>query len=152
MATPWRGHSCLPRRDSSRRSVVFLTAAALVLPLLASAAEQDDIAYRALVQRAKTGDRTVDYRLMRLTCLKSSLCQPRGSLADLGAMNAAEKDREFDKVAEIGERLVSEGFVNMEAHVSLYEAYSELHDPGKAKLHLDLVTALLVSIMRSRRI
>jgi Domain of unknown function (DUF4919) len=158
----WRGHfltrarACLPRRDlrgadpcrASRRSVALLAAlAAIFLPL--TAAEQDDIVYRALVQRAKSGDRTVDYRLMRLTCMKSSLCQPRGSRPDLAALNAATKDHQLQKAVEIGERLIDEGFVNVEVHATLVKVYADLHDTEKSNFHLDMVAGMLRSIMSS---
>jgi hypothetical protein len=126
-----------------------LAVLAAFLPMLAVAAEQDDVTYRALVQRARSGDTTVDYRLLRLTCMKSDLCQPRGSKTDLGALTDAEKAGDLKKAAEIAEKLLDEGFVNLEAHASLSEIYQRLHDPEKAAFHFKMVLNMMLSIRNS---
>jgi hypothetical protein len=64
-------------------------------------------------------------------------------------MNGAVNDRRFEKIVEIAERIISRGFVNIEAHATCVNAYVEMHDALKAKFHLDVSTALLRSILNS---
>jgi hypothetical protein len=136
-----------------RRAIIFrsLLGMALwstgVLSIRAVAAQQDDVIYRALVDAAKAGDSSVDYRLMRLACMKSSLCQPRSSKAELQALTDAEKDPR--KLVEIGERLLDEGFVNIEVHATLAAGYAKLGETKKADFHLSMVASMLQSIQKS---
>jgi hypothetical protein len=50
---------------------------------------------------------------------------------------------------EIAERLISQGFVNIEAHADCVKAYEAIHDAAKSKFHLDVATALMRSILDS---
>lgn len=112
-------------------------------------AEQDDITYRTLVQRVMGGDFTVDFRSLRLACMKSSHCEPRGTKEDLGAMNSAEQNHQLNRVVEIAGKLIERGFVNLEAHATSAAAYAEMNEPAKAKFHRDVTTALTRSIFDS---
>jgi len=116
---------------------------------LGVAAEQDDIVYRTLVQRVRTGDFTVDFRSLRLACIKSSHCAPRGTRDELAALGQAVKNNQAKSVVEIAERLVEKGFVNIEAHASSIKPYTDLNNPAKAKFHRDVVTALVRSIFET---
>jgi hypothetical protein len=137
-------------RTTSRWLCILSIVAALgKAPFPLIGAEQDDAMYRALVQRVEGGDLAVDFRALRLACIKSSQCEPRGTKADLAAMNRAVSDREYDKIVGTGARLISQGFVNIEAHATLVGAYTALHDSVKAKFHLDVTTGLLRSILNS---
>jgi hypothetical protein len=129
--------------------IVAAGAAFASVSLPAIGAEQDDAVYRALVQRVEGGDFTIDFRSLRMACVRSNLCEPRGTKAGLVAMNRAVNDREYDKAAEIGEQIIGSGFVNIEAHATSAGAYTELHDLRKAKFHLDVTAALLRSILNS---
>ena len=131
-----------------RLSGILIVASGLSLSVsFAIAGEQDDVTYQALVQRVKGGDLSIDFRLLRLACVRSSLCEPRGTKADLGAMNRAVADHQPSKVVEIVERLVEQGYVNLEAHATAVQAYTQLNESVKAKFHLDVATALMRSIM-----
>jgi hypothetical protein len=137
-------------RTAFRWSRIFFVVCAFgTAPHPAIGAEQDDALYRALVQRVEAGDLTIDFRSLRMSCVRSSLCEPRGTKAGLAAMNRAVNDGEYDKVVGIGEQLISKGFVNIEAHATCVKAYAELHDPVKSKFHLDVTAGLLRSILNS---
>jgi hypothetical protein len=137
-------------RTTFRWSRIFFVVCAFGNPLhTAIGAEQDDALYRALVQRVEAGDLTIDFRSLRMACVRSSLCEPRATKAGLAAMNRAVSDREYDKVVEIGERLIRSGFVNIEAHATSASANVELHDSVRDKFHLDVTTALIRSILSS---
>jgi hypothetical protein len=131
-----------------RLSRILIVASGLSLSVsLATAGEQDDVTYQALVQRVKGGDLSIDFRLLRLACVRSSLCEPRGTKADLGAMRRAVADHQPSKVVEIDERLIEQGYVNLEAHATAVQAYIQLNESAKAKFHLDVATALMRSII-----
>jgi hypothetical protein len=127
-------------------SLIIIDASS-VLPT--QAAGKDDAVYSDLVRRVKNGDFTVDFRALRFACLKSDLCQPRGSKQDLGELQQATRDHQFQKVLEVAKKMIDEGFVNIEAQSAASGAYGELRDPGKAKFHLDVATALMRSILAS---
>src|SRR5580698_3216726 len=105
-------------RTAFRWLLILFVVCALKVPFSAMCAEQDDAVYRALVQRVEGGDFTIDFRSLRMACVRSSLCEPRGTKADLGALNRAEQDREYEKVVEIAEQIINRGFVNLEVHAT----------------------------------
>src|SRR5580658_5821181 len=137
------------RRACRWLHILPAVAALASVSLPAIGADQDGALYRTLVQRVEAGDLTIDFRSLRMSCLRSSLCEPRATKADLAAMNRAVNDREYDKVVEIGELLISRGFVNIEAHATCARANAELHNLVRAKFHLDVTAALLRSILNS---
>ncbi len=139
------------RANLFRKSVAaFLLAAGLrLISSAAYGAEQDDTVYQNLVQRVEGGDFTVDFRALRLACIRSSQCDPRGKKADLVAMNRAVDDRDFRATIEVAERLIRQGFVNAEAHATCVAAYLAIHEPVKSKFHLDVTKALVRSILTS---
>ncbi len=128
-------------------SITALAALLVARPTFAS--EDDDAVYRGLVQRVQSGDFTVDFRALRMACMKSTLCQPRGSKADLALLNRAVNAHDYAKAIEIGERLIDQGLVNIEVHATLVKVYEDLHQPEKSKFHLDVTKALLRSILES---
>jgi hypothetical protein len=129
---------------------ILIVASILSLSALhAMAGEQDDVTYQALVGRVKGGDLSIDFRSLRLACIRSNLCEPRGTKADLALMNRAVADHEPRSVVEVAERLIEKGYVNMEAHATAVQAYTQLNESAKAKFHLDVTVALLRSIMSS---
>jgi hypothetical protein len=128
---------------------LILCSVVATLGLPGVGANRDDVEYRNLVDRVKSGDLSIDFRQLRLACLKSSLCEPRGTKADLGAMSEAEEKHHVLEEIQIGNKLLDKGYANVEVHATLAAAYQQIGDTPKAKLHLDVVTALLRSILRS---
>lgn len=112
--------------------------------------EEDSTTYQELVKRVRGGDLTMNFHSLRLSCIKSTNCQPRGSTSELADLNRASNNRDWGQVVEIAERLIDQGFVNAEAHASVVKAYTELHEPTKAKFHLDVTMALMHSILDNR--
>ena len=110
------------------------------------AAEEDDVTYRTLVERVKGGDLTVDFRALRLACMKASHCEPRGSKADLTVLSS----QDYRKAVQVAEKLIDEGFVNIEAHATAAGLYAELNEPEKAKVHFAITLALMGSIMTGK--
>ena len=120
--------------------------ALLFAPSASRGAEQDDATYRTLLERVKEGDLTIDFRALRFACMKASHCEPTGSLADLTAMSVEDPR----KVVAVAEKLVEDGFVNLEAHATAAGAYTQLNNAEKANTHFAITLALMASIMRSR--
>ncbi len=108
---------------------------------------QDDATYREFVKRVQAGDFTVDFRALRLACMKSAQCQPRATKADLMELNRAEAANDLHRVVEIAERLIQEGFVNLDAHATCSEVHERLNEPRKAQFHLNVTNALIRSIL-----
>jgi hypothetical protein len=134
-------------KEMSSPKNILLPLLALCLAPLLSAGPEDDRAYQQLADRAKNGDMTVDFRAMRLACLKASQCFPRSTKAELLSFNPPGQDPK--KSAEIGERLLEKGFVNAEIHGTLTALYTKLGDSAKANFHANMLTALARSISMS---
>jgi hypothetical protein len=113
--------------------------------LLQMPTEQANTTYRQLVERAKAGDLSVDFRALRMACARSNICDKRATPEELAAMVQAEGEKRQSDVVEICERVIGRGFVNMEAHISCLGAYTALNRMDKAKFHRDIVTALFQS-------
>jgi hypothetical protein len=120
-----------------------------VFAVFSATAQQQSATYRDLVERVQSGDFSIDFRALRMACMQASDCAPRGSKADLGAMIQAEKDGQYERAAEVAEKLIAEGFVNVEAHASASADYAKLGDVSRAKFHLDVVSGLVRSILDS---
>jgi hypothetical protein len=116
-------------------------------PLLSMGTEEANAKYRELVERVKGGDFSVDLRVLRMACAKSSVCDARATPGDLAAMVVAEEEQRYADVVKIAERLINQGFINIEAHLSCSQAYSKLNNAEKAKFHMDVLTALFRSIL-----
>jgi TonB family protein len=112
-------------------------------------AEEADAAYLTLVERVKGGDFTIDFRSLRMACIKSSLCKPRGTGEELQAILQAEKDHLMNRLIGLEEARIEQGFVDIEAHAECSAAYAEISEPEKAKFHRDVVTALMRSILNT---
>jgi hypothetical protein len=125
---------------------VAMTAAVPLSQLLGMSADQADTTYRELVARVKGGDFLIDFRTLRFACVRSSHCDPRGKTEDLLALKQAEADHRAERVVEIAERLIEQGFANVAAHATLAKAYADIGKPEQAKFHFDVTTALIRSI------
>lgn len=121
----------------------------LFVPLIVFAEERDDITYRALSERVKNGDLSVDFRALRLACMRSDLCQPRGSTGDLSAMQDAANRHDAARGLETALRMIDQGYVNAEAHAACVDFYTWLNRPDEARFHADVYRGLMGSIFRS---
>jgi uncharacterized protein DUF4919 len=128
-----------------------LAGAFLLLAAISSrAADATDVAYKQLVARVVSGDLSVDFRTLRMECLKAGkACDASGPVDDMTAMQRAMHDNKYDKAVIIGEDLIDRGFVNIAAHGACAKAYDALHEIEKAKFHRSVTSALIRSIMIS---
>lgn len=139
-------------RLRSRSARWLLLATVLVLAaaeMRAARAEGDDSVYRDLVQRVTGGDFSIDFRLLRLECLKASSCDARGDSKDLLSLRRAMQESKYDKAVKMAEALIGRGFVNIEAQAICSQAHAALKNPDKAKFHQDVTSALIRSILKT---
>jgi hypothetical protein len=109
----------------------------------------DDSPYNQLVARVMKGDMTVDFRALRMECLKVSNCNARGSGSEMLEMQEALRAEEYERAAKLSEGLIDKGFANISAHAACARAYEGLHNAEKAKFHHD-VTAALIALFSSQ--
>ena len=121
--------------------------AAVGLASAGSWTQDSDASYRALAEKAKAGDRSIDFRALRLACSNASKCDARGDSKDLLAMHRAAKARDYKLSLKLAEKLIAAGFPNIEAHAACAEAYAALNDPEKAKFHHAITAGLIQSIL-----
>ncbi len=108
-----------------------------------------DPSYADLVKRAAEGDLTVDFKALRLGCAATKGCNPRGEDFDRYSMRQAMAQMQYEKALDFARKLISIGFVNIEAHNISARAYQSLNMPDQAKMERDLTNALLRSITNS---
>lgn len=128
-------------------SLLKAVVAVAVLTTALAGAEKSDRAYLELVKKANTGDASVDFRALRLACAKADKCDAKGDSKDLIAMRRASQSHDYKEAAKIGEKLIADGFPNIEAHAICADAYEALNDPEKAKFHQAVTSGLIRSIM-----
>lgn len=114
--------------------------------LLGMSADQADASYKELVARVKGGDFLIDFRALRFACIKSSHCDARGKTEDLLALNQAAAGKDVNRVVQIAEGLIEQGFPNVVAHADLAKAYVDIGKPELAKFHLNVTNGLLRSV------
>jgi hypothetical protein len=124
---------------------VVVAITSLTAPL--AGAEKPNAVYLELVKRANSGDASVDFRELRLACAQADNCDAKGESKDLIAMRRAIQSRNYKEAAKIGEKLIADGFPNIEAHAICADAYRALNDPEKAKFHQTITSGLIRSIM-----
>jgi hypothetical protein len=139
----------IPFRALPVALTILIGAAMFVPPLEAGPATAEDSRYKELVAKASNGDLSIDFRALRLACLKTSGCDPTGDTKDMIAMRRAMQSKEYNTAAKLAETLTDHGFVNIEAHADASQAYEAMNKPDKAKFHHDVTTSLLRSILSS---
>jgi hypothetical protein len=102
---------------------------------------------RQLLERVKAGDLSVDFRALRMACARSNICEVRATPEELAELARAGTEQRQTDVVEICVRLISHGFVNLEAHIACAQADTVLNRPDQAKSHMDIMTALFQSVL-----
>jgi hypothetical protein len=117
--------------------------------LLNRTTEEANAIYRQLVDRVKSGDFSVDFRELRMACARSSICEKRAAPGELADMYRAQSEKRYADALELAQKQIDHGFISMEAHIAASQAFAALNQPEKAKFHMDVLTALLQSIITS---
>lgn len=135
------------RKKIGFTSLLQAVVAVAVLTTALAGADKRDAAYLEFVKKVNSGDTSVDFRALRLACAEADRCDARGESKDLIAMRRASQSHDYREAAKIGEKLIRQGFPNIEAHAVCGNAYTALNDPRKAKFHQAVASGLIHSIM-----
>lgn len=119
---------------------------AFLLPILSLSAADNNTTYNALLARAQSGDLTIDFRQLRLSCLQAKHCDPEGNPDTKKQLYSAIRAGDNAQTVKAAEQLIAAGFPNIEAHMFASTAYEKFGDHDKAKFHHDIASALLRSI------
>lgn len=142
-----------PMSNLQTALMCFISSAALlflaVAPITAANKGKGESAYHDLRKRVESGDMSVDFRALRFACLEAEDCDARGESEDVVSLRRAMQARKFGQAAKAAEKLIQQGFVNIEAHALCADAYASLKDEERAKFHHDVAMALLRSIANS---
>jgi hypothetical protein len=110
---------------------------------------KEESSYEALVERAKNGDQTVDFRQLRIAYSEWAHMGAPGVDPQKKAMLAELKAKDYSKAIKDGDAVLASDFVDMDAHFAEYLAYSELKETEKAEFHKLMLQHLLHSITDS---
>jgi hypothetical protein len=106
--------------------------------------------YAALLERAKKGDPTLDFKELRLAYTETPDYSPYGGDRDTRQkMFAALKAKEFDLAVESAEKILATNFVEINAHFVAYVAHRESGRAEKATFHQLMFDGLVKSITGS---
>jgi hypothetical protein len=131
----------------ARSTLCFLC---LVASCCSAATEKAGADYERLVEHAKAGDKTVDFRELRLAYANSPNYES-GPDTDpqKKAMWAALNGRDFAKALKTADVVLAINYVDMDAHFAEYVAHRELKEQELADLHNFILRGLLKSIADS---
>jgi hypothetical protein len=123
-------------------------------PAQKPAAQEDksknDAAYDALLKRVKAGDKTVDFKELRMTYADSSHYSPyRGDGDTQKAMFAAMNAEKWDEALKQSAKILEENYVDINAHVVADIANRSKGDTDKADFHKFVAKGLINSITNS---
>jgi hypothetical protein len=118
-------------------------------PERVAADAQDDATHNALVERIRKADFTVDFRQLRLLCIKASNCEPRGTKKDLTEMSA--KGVPSQQNIDAAERILRKGYPNVEVHATLAGIYLQIGGQYQAlaQFHMGITKGILQSIFKT---
>jgi len=106
--------------------------------------------YEGLVQRAMSGDHTVDFRALRLAYADSPSYGKGPDTSDTKkAMNIALNNKDFAKAIKNADAILASDYVDMACHFAEYIAHRELKEAEAAELHKAILQGLLKSITDS---
>jgi uncharacterized protein DUF4919 len=111
---------------------------------------KNDAAYDALLKRVKDGDKTVDFKELRMAYADSSHYSPYGGDGDAEkAMFAALNSEKWDEALSQSSKILEENYVNIDAHVVADIANRKKGDTEKADFHTFVAKGLIHSITSS---
>ena len=106
--------------------------------------------YEKLVERVKNGDKTVDFRVLRLEYMDSASYE-NGPDTDpqKKAMWAALHSKDFATVLKNADTVLTSDYVDLDAQFAEYVAHRELRETDLAEFHKFVFDGLLKSITDS---
>ena len=117
-----------------------------VTSIAAAADKQATADYKDLVERAKSGDRTVDFGRLRLAFADSKAFEKRPYTdPQKAAMWAALKGKNYDEAIKNAEVILAGNYADMDTHSGESAAYKELRNTALSDLHDFIYHGLLKS-------
>ena len=137
------------RREIVKRSVSFLAvllfaAAVCVAQPAAQAAD-----YESLLAKAKRGEKSLDYAALRVAYSESKDFNPTVDPKERAEMYKLLKEKKFKEAVKAAEAVHKTNFVDINSHMVLALAYTELKDQAKADFHKNTYLGLVNSIISS---
>jgi hypothetical protein len=106
--------------------------------------------YADLLQRAKKGDPTLDFKDLRFAYTETADYNPYGDTRDSRQrMFAALDAKEYDHVRALAETILAKNFLDLNGHFGAFIAHRELGNSQKADLHKFMFEGLVRSIEKS---
>jgi Domain of unknown function (DUF4919) len=111
---------------------------------------QKDAAYEALLKKLKGGDRTVDFKELRMAYAESSGYNPYGGDRQARqAMFAAMRAKEWDEALKQSAKILEKNYVDINAHFGAFVANDRKGVTDKADFHKFVLEGLVNSIRDS---
>jgi len=107
------------------------------------------VKYRAMLEKLKNGDASVDLAELRLAYAQSSDYSPPGDSDAQKEVLAALSKKKYSKVIDLAEKALGEDYLDIDLHHALYIAYRETNQPAKADFHHAVAGGFISSIMKS---
>ena len=106
--------------------------------------------YESLLARVKNNDQSVDFKELRMAFTNTPAYSPYGGdLDSRKQMFAALQAKEFEKVLENAEKILSKNYLDINGHFGAMVAHRELGHADKAAYHRFVCDGLLNSIKNS---
>ena len=134
---------------------VFGQAAPAVSPTPAATATKQKVTiktvtsaqdYDKLVAKAKGGDLTIDFALLRLSYTETKQYSPYSGAEERNLMYAAFNKGSFEEVITIAQKRLESNFVDPDAHFYSAVAYNKLGNTKQFELHRDILNKLVDAI------
>lgn len=106
--------------------------------------------YEALLERAKKGDRTVDFTELRLAFYESSNYNPYSPMLTYRPLWGALAQNNYAEAIKIAQSVFEKNFIEVNANMVAHIAYRETGDTERAAFHRFMADGLLASIKSTK--
>lgn len=141
------------------RKLIILTISVLIILSLSLFAQkltqkpvpEKDYDYNSMLQRVKLSDTTVKFFDFRFAYTLTNKYDPFGSTFELmrARMFESMRSNDFLNASLKADSILSENYVDMDAHFVCSVAYDALKDSAKSKYHSWVLNQLLYSVLES---
>lgn len=131
----------------SRFLAVLFTSAVLSATSYPQTKQPANARYNDLVAKLKAGDKTVDFKELRVAY--AGTIHTVNTDPQKRAMAAALNAKKFDEAIENADAVLAADYADMDAHFLEYIAYRESQNPEQAAFHRFVLQGLLDSITKS---
>ena len=105
--------------------------------------------YGELLEKLKKGERTVDFKELRLSYTETKEYSPYGNDRDARkAMFAAMNSKDWDEALKQSAKILDKNYVDLNGHFGAYVAHREKGDADKADFHKFVFQGLIDSILK----